>query len=65
MHHPYFGARYKLVFTITYVLYLIDAFIMMSVPQLFFIVLLITMMIFWEQIVVQKHIMLIVITRLI
>ena len=65
MHHPYFGARYKLLFIITYILYMIDAFILMAIPQLLTIILLITLMLFWEQIVINKHVTLIIMVRLI
>ena len=36
-------------------MYLIDCFIMLSFPQLFIIMLLISIMFFWERIVTKRH----------
>lgn len=44
---------------------MIDAFILMAIPQLLTIILLITLMLFWEQIVINKHVTLIIMVRLI
>lgn len=55
LYHPYFGRKWKPVLLLTLSLYLVDTFIMMSVPQLLVVVLLISIVLFWKQIGSVKH----------
>ena len=65
LHHPYFGRKHMFCFTIAYSMYLLDTFIMLSVPQLIIISLLIVFMLFWRDLVVGRHKALFVILRFI
>ena len=65
LHHPYFGRKYMICFTIAYCLYLLDTFIMMAIPQLIVITSLIFLMLLWKKLVLSQHRMLIVLLRFI
>lgn len=63
LHHPIFGDKNMICFFISYGLYLLDAFVMMSVPQLLIITLLLVLMFFWNHIVVKRSVALYVLIR--
>ena len=65
LHHPYFGRKHKLVYIIAYLTFLVDAFVMIAVPQLVTILILIGVMLAWESIVNKRHILQIVSIRIV
>lgn len=65
LYHPYFGKKHKSIFKITFAMFLIDTFILMSAAQLFVLSVLIVLMLFWGRIVNQRHPAQIVLLRII
>lgn len=64
LHHPHFGRKWQFLLTTSLLVFLLDAFVLLSIPQLAVIVLMIFLMFTWKALVQARSKALLVIIRM-